>query len=68
MYFPILEIYLIQYCKYILLHCINTFTVLENTFTRPLIARVHWPIHMLIDPAVIILMHAPPYCNLFDYG
>ena len=21
---------------------------------------MHWPIHMLIDPTVIILMHAPP--------
>ena len=45
----------------------NTFTVTENTFTGPLIARVQWPIHMLIDPKAIILMHTTPYCNLSDY-
>ena len=38
----------------------NRFTALRKTFTRILIARVHWTIHMLSDPTAIILMHALP--------
>ena len=38
----------------------NRFTASRKTFTRILIARVHWTIHMLSDPTAIILMHALP--------